>query len=95
MPLIPPGVATGPDCFHASRYLEVRPRVAGRRVCVIGGGQSGAEVVLNLLQQEGASAPASIVWISRRDGFWTLQEGGLVDQFFTPGYLSAYREMPL
>ncbi|MAU94822.1 MAG: hypothetical protein CMP81_02875 [Fulvimarina sp.] len=95
VPLIPPGVATGPDCFHASRYLEVRPRVAGRRVCVIGGGQSGAEVVLNLLQQEGASAPASIVWISRRDGFWTLQEGGLVDQFFTPGYLSAYREMPL
>lgn len=94
-PLIPAGVVTGPDCFHASRYLELRPKTAGRRVAVIGGGQSGAEVILNLLQQEGAAAPASISWVSRRDGFWTLQEGGLVDQFFTPGYLAAYREMPL
>ncbi|MBO0662312.1 SidA/IucD/PvdA family monooxygenase [Jiella sp. MQZ9-1] len=95
VPLIPAGVAQGPECFHASRYLEIRPAIAGRRVAVIGGGQSGAEVVLNLLQQEGAAAPASIAWVSRRDGFWTLQEGGLVDQFFTPGYLAAYREMPL
>ncbi|MBP0616398.1 lysine N(6)-hydroxylase/L-ornithine N(5)-oxygenase family protein [Jiella mangrovi] len=95
VPMIPAGVVTGPACFHASRYLEIRPKVAGRRVAVVGGGQSGAEVVLNLLQQDGPSAPASIDWISRRDGFWTLQEGGLVDQFFTPGYLAAYREMPL
>lgn len=92
-PLLPAGIATGPDCFHASCYLETSPETGGRRIAVVGGGQSGAEIVLNLMQQEGNRRPAAIDWISRRDGFWTLQEGGLVDQFFTPGYLAAYRKM--
>ncbi|MCP1198312.1 lysine N(6)-hydroxylase/L-ornithine N(5)-oxygenase family protein [Notoacmeibacter sp. MSK16QG-6] len=92
-PLIPANVVTGPDCFHASQYLHMHPDIAGRRVAVIGGGQSGAEIVLHLLQQDDRMSPDSLSWISRRDGFWTLQEGGLVDQFFTPDYLESYRSM--
>ncbi|OXT00645.1 hypothetical protein B7H23_11130 [Notoacmeibacter marinus] len=92
-PMVPPSVTTGPDCFHASQYLVIKPNIAGRRIAVIGGGQSGAEIVLHLLQQDYDRSPASLSWFSRRDGFWTLQEGGLVDQFFTPDYLAAYRTM--
>ena len=88
-PRLPEGAPLGPDCLHVESFLTRPPRIEGRRVVVIGGGQSGAEVMLDLLGRAGR--PASITWISRRDGFWSLQEGGLVDQFFTPGYLGAYR----
>ena len=88
-PRVPQGAPLGPDCLHVESYLTRPPRVEGRRVAVIGGGQSGAEVMLDLLGRAGR--PAEITWISRRDGFWSLQEGGLVDQFFTPAYLEAYR----
>ncbi|TDH38433.1 lysine 6-monooxygenase [Pseudohoeflea suaedae] len=92
-PVIPDGISTDNACFHAGNYLKMRPETGGKRVAVIGGGQSGAEILLHLMQQEGAQRPAAINWISRRDGFWTLQEGGLVDQFFTPNYLNAYRTL--
>ncbi|MFV0385442.1 lysine N(6)-hydroxylase/L-ornithine N(5)-oxygenase family protein [Paracoccus sp. (in: a-proteobacteria)] len=88
-PDIPGFAAPGPDCLHASRWLERPLRLAGRRIAVIGGGQSGAEIVLDLLSR--SDGPAQIIWISRRPGFWTLQEGAFIDQFFTPGYVMAWR----
>ena len=36
----------GPAVFHAAEYLTHRERAAGRRVLVLGGGQTGAEIVL-------------------------------------------------
>jgi lysine N6-hydroxylase len=89
-PYMPPGTPVGRDCLHVSSYLQTRPRLAGRRVALVGGGQSGAEVMLDLLQ--GADQPAEIVWLTRRSGFWHLQEAGLIDQFFTPAYQRTYRQ---
>jgi lysine N6-hydroxylase len=91
-PNIPEGAPLCADCLHVSAYLGERPALGGRRVALIGGGQSGAEVFLNLLSSE--PAPVEIIWLSRREAFWHLQEGGLVDQIFTPAYQSAYRTMP-
>ncbi|MDB6181775.1 lysine N(6)-hydroxylase/L-ornithine N(5)-oxygenase family protein [Paracoccus fistulariae] len=89
-PNIPDFAPAGPDCLHASRWLDLRPSLAGRRVAVIGGGQSGAEIVLDLLRRP--DAPAAITWISRRSGYWTLQDGAFIDQFFTPDYVTAWRQ---
>lgn len=92
VPNLPAVAPLGTDCLHVGSYLGERPLLAGRRVALIGGGQSGAEVMLDLLSSE--PAPADIVWLSRRVAFWHLQEGGLVDQIFTPAYQSAYRALP-
>lgn len=90
-PYLPPGAPTGRDCLHVSSYLQARPRTGGCRVVLVGGGQSGAEVMLDLLQSQ--DQPAEIVWLTRRSGFWQLQEGGLVDQIFTPAYQQTYRSL--
>lgn len=89
-PNIPDFAQPGPDCLHAAHWLDQRAPLAGRRVAVIGGGQSGAEIVLDLLGRD--PAPAQIIWISRRSGYWTLQEGAFIDQFFTPEYVTAWRQ---
>ncbi|MEY8827143.1 lysine N(6)-hydroxylase/L-ornithine N(5)-oxygenase family protein [Sedimentitalea sp. XS_ASV28] len=91
-PRIPEFVCPDSNCLHAAHWLDRAPPVAGRRIVVIGGGQSGAEIVLDLLARR--TPPAEIVWISRRSGFWTLQDGAFIDQFFTPDYISAWRRQP-
>lgn len=91
-PHMPEGTPIGPDCLHVGNYLDTRPKLEGRRVVLVGGGQSGAEVMLDLLAAE--PAPAQITWLSRRLAFWHLQEGGLIDQIYTPAYQAAYRAMP-
>nr|WP_256447708.1 SidA/IucD/PvdA family monooxygenase [Paracoccus marinaquae] len=92
VPRIPAFACPGTGCLHAAQWLDRAPSVAARRVVVIGGGQSGAEIVLDLLGRR--DPPAHVTWISRRSGFWTLQDGAFIDQFFTPGYIAAWRRQP-
>ncbi|WP_153772037.1 SidA/IucD/PvdA family monooxygenase [Labrenzia sp. CE80] len=83
----------GPTCFHASDYLHRAASFSGKRVAVIGGGQTGAEIVLDLLTSPGRE-PAQVSWISNLPRFSPLEEGGFVDQVFTPGYVSTYQTLP-
>ncbi|MCA9686712.1 MAG: lysine N(6)-hydroxylase/L-ornithine N(5)-oxygenase family protein, partial [Myxococcales bacterium] len=80
----------GPRCFHAidilSRPLELR----GARVAVIGGGQTGAEVVLELLRGRWGQ-PASLAWCSRRLNFQPLDESPFTNHLFTPGFVSVFQ----
>lgn len=92
VPYIPDYAPIGPDCFHGINYLDRKPDIAGKRVVVVGGGQTGAEIVLDLLTSE--NGPSDIVWLSRRSAFWHLQEGSLVDQIYAPAYHDAYRTLP-
>ncbi len=62
----------GDRVFHASELLLRDPDVAGKRIAVIGGGQSGAEVFHHLISRPGA-APAAVLWISRRTSFLPLE----------------------
>ncbi|MER8779369.1 SidA/IucD/PvdA family monooxygenase, partial [Mesorhizobium sp. M0977] len=40
---------TGRNLFHSSELLHIHPEVRRKHVCVVGGGQSGAEVMLHLV----------------------------------------------
>ncbi|WP_417686795.1 lysine N(6)-hydroxylase/L-ornithine N(5)-oxygenase family protein [Roseibium sp.] len=82
----------GDTCFHAGTYLYQTTPMQGRRVTVIGGGQTGAEIVLNLLTDPDRR-PEQVTWISNLARFSPLEEGGFVDQVFTPGYVGAYQSM--
>lgn len=80
-------------CLHSLRYLDRVPDVEGLRVAVIGGGQSGAEIVLDLLS--GARGrPGSIAWVSRRQTLEALDESPFSNEFFTPHYVDAFHRLP-
>lgn len=83
-----PGMA-----FHSSRAAFDLDRCAGKRVAVIGGGQSGAEIVLNLLNR-GADAPSHIDWISMRPNFQPLDETPFTNELFNPPYVASFHSLP-
>ena len=61
---------------------------------VVGGGQSGAEVVLDLMSGK-RGKPASITWLSRRQTLEALDETPFSNEFFTPYYVDAFHRLPM
>jgi lysine N6-hydroxylase len=78
--------------FHASRFLEVMPDVAGKRVAVIGAGQTGAELVDHLLNR--ADRPAQLSWIARRCNFLPLDDSAFANEYFLPRYSDHFFALP-
>ncbi|MCW5221056.1 L-lysine 6-monooxygenase [Verminephrobacter aporrectodeae subsp. tuberculatae] len=78
-------------CFHSSQYLVHRSAIQGDHVAVIGGGQSGVEIVIDLLQQGRASA---VTFITRRDSLYPLDDSPFVNQFYTPDGAANFAGLP-
>ena len=78
--------------FHSKDFLTRAPNLKGKRVVVIGGGQSGAEIVLHLLSTSD-QIPKKISWISRRLNFLPLDESPFTNEFFTPAYVSFFNNL--
>lgn len=83
---------SGPDVFHSSEYLLNRSVCKQKRIAVIGGGQSGAEIVNNLLHA-GAEAPRSISWITRRYNFLPIDDSPFTNELYTPGYSEFFYQL--
>jgi len=96
-------VATGllpnvPDCarplvgervFHVGDYTRYRDKVKGR-VVVVGGGQSGAEVVMDILE----SVPHSqLNWLGRRMSFSQLEDNCFINEIYIPSFTEKYRNL--
>ncbi|MGJ8146915.1 SidA/IucD/PvdA family monooxygenase, partial [Klebsiella pneumoniae] len=89
-PHLPPCVKTATQtCFHASEMSLRRPDLGGKRVSVVGGGQSGADLFLNALRGEWGDV-AEISWVSRRNNFNALDEAAFANEYFTPEYVSGF-----
>lgn len=78
--------------FHSSRFTMIAPDTAGRDVVVVGGGQSGAEVVRSMLGDRTA-LPASITWITSRANFLPLDDSPFVNEWFHPSYVEHVVEL--
>jgi lysine N6-hydroxylase len=87
VPNIPPwaDAFVGDHVFHSNDYLLHPTDVTGRVVVVVGGGQSGAEVVWHLLLDL-QHLPAQLVWISHRPNFLPLDESPFTNELFNPMY---------
>lgn len=83
----------GAGCLHSSEYMERAPCLRGRRVAVVGGGQSGAEIALHALRG-GFGPPAAVAWISRRGNFLPLDETHFTNEHFTPAYADHFFGLP-
>jgi len=83
----------GERCFHNAQAAQRIDRLAARRIAVIGGGQSGAEVQLHLLSSE-QSPGTEIEWISMRPNFLPLDDSPFTDELFTPQYVDSFLALP-
>jgi lysine N6-hydroxylase len=95
VPNIPPWARPylGNEVFHSIDYLRQPIDVTGQVVAVVGGGQSGAEVVWHLLLDI-AHLPAQLVWISHRSNFLPLDESPFTNELFTPAYSDYFFSLP-
>ncbi|HEX3605480.1 MAG TPA: SidA/IucD/PvdA family monooxygenase [Candidatus Dormibacteraeota bacterium] len=88
VPYVPEALAAapGPDLVHAADYLPNRERIrrAGS-VVVVGSGQSGAEVFLDLLREQPAHG-YRLTWITRSAGFLPMEYTRLALEHFSPEY---------
>jgi lysine N6-hydroxylase len=83
----------GNEVFHSLDYLRRPLDTTGRVVAVVGGGQSGAEVIWHLLADT-AHMPRQLIWTSRRDNFLPLDESPFTNELFSPGYSDYFFSLP-
>ncbi|MEU0006236.1 SidA/IucD/PvdA family monooxygenase [Streptomyces sp. NPDC006314] len=85
-PLRPLVDAPGVPVLHAADYLDHRDAVlAAEHVTVVGSGQSGAEVFLDLLRHRPAGRE-KLHWIGRTEAFAPMEYSKLGLEHFTPDY---------
>ncbi|HBF29913.1 SidA/IucD/PvdA family monooxygenase [Rhizobium sp.] len=78
----------GSNCFHNAEAAFRLGDLKARRVIVVGGGQSGGEIVEALLN--GSHAMDELTWISRRHNFEPINDTPFSNQVFSPEYVRAY-----
>ncbi|MFI8532250.1 lysine N(6)-hydroxylase/L-ornithine N(5)-oxygenase family protein [Streptomyces aquilus] len=85
-PLKPLVEAAGVPVIHAADYLAHRETLtAAEHVTVIGLGQSGAEIFLDLLRQRPAGREG-LHWLGRTEAFAPMEYSKLGLEHFTPDY---------
>ncbi|WP_369148937.1 lysine N(6)-hydroxylase/L-ornithine N(5)-oxygenase family protein [Streptomyces sp. R44] len=83
----------GHQVIHSSDLARLTPEWKGRRVLVVGAGQSGAEVVNHLLRDE-HGLPAELTWISSRAGFQPLDDSPFTNEWFSSNYVEYFSHLP-
>lgn len=80
---------------HSGAWLHRAADVlaGAQHVAVVGSGQSGAEVVLDLLRRTGSGGPA-VSWLTRTAAFTPLDYSKLVLEMTTPGYVEHFHGLP-
>lgn len=84
----------GESQFHVSEYIERSVGLGGKRVCVVGGGQSGAEAFLDLISRPQHERPRRISWISRRRNFYPIDDSPFTNDLYMPGFSDYFVTLP-
>lgn len=84
----------GATQFHVSEYLPRSKRLRGKRVAVVGGGQSGAEAFLDLITRPKPERPGWAVWVSRRRSYFPLDDSTFTNDFYMPDYSDYFSRLP-
>ncbi|MFD9819987.1 lysine N(6)-hydroxylase/L-ornithine N(5)-oxygenase family protein [Streptomyces violascens] len=93
-PLKPLADAPAVPVIHSADYLDHRARLlAAGHITVIGSGQSGAEVFLDLLRNRPAGAE-KITWLTRTEAFAPMEYSKLGLEHFTPDYTRYFHALP-
>ncbi|MDA5283062.1 lysine N(6)-hydroxylase/L-ornithine N(5)-oxygenase family protein [Streptomyces sp. NPDC054904] len=84
----------GPTQFHVADYLGAARDVGGKRVVVIGGGQSGAEAFLDLISRSGWELPRRVSWISRRPNYFPIDDSPFTNDYYMPSHADYFYGLP-
>ncbi|WP_409281677.1 lysine N(6)-hydroxylase/L-ornithine N(5)-oxygenase family protein [Pseudomonas defluvii] len=86
-------VLGGEHCQHSHGYMHAQHSLAGKRVTVVGGGQSGAEIFLDVLSGR-RGVVSELNWITRRANLEPLDETPFTNEYFSPDYVRAFYALP-
>jgi len=75
----------GDTVYHVKDFLKKGNQWKGKSIAIVGGGQSGAEIVQALIADD-KNLPSAINWISSRDHFAPMDESVFANEIFTPNY---------
>ncbi|MBQ0849785.1 lysine N(6)-hydroxylase/L-ornithine N(5)-oxygenase family protein [Streptomyces sp. NPDC057621] len=93
-PMRPLAEAPGVPVIHAADYLKHRDDfLTADHITVIGSGQSGAEVFLDLLRNRPAGRER-IHWLARTEAFAPMEYSKLGLEHFTPDYTRYFHALP-
>ncbi|HEX2904587.1 MAG TPA: SidA/IucD/PvdA family monooxygenase [Jatrophihabitans sp.] len=96
-PWVPPlaqPYLSDPRIFHISQFTSAATDVAGLRVTVVGGGQSGAEAFLDLINRQDAQLPRRVSWISRRANFFPIDDSPFTNDYYMPDHSDYFASLP-
>ncbi|MFF4745460.1 lysine N(6)-hydroxylase/L-ornithine N(5)-oxygenase family protein [Streptomyces sp. NPDC001268] len=86
--------APGVPVIHSADYLEHRERLlAAGHITVIGSGQSGAEIFLDVLRARPAGTER-VHWLARTEAFAPMEYSKLGLEHFTPDYTRYFHALP-
>jgi lysine N6-hydroxylase len=94
-PWVPPHACCGAGAaqFHVSEFVSRSKGLAGKRVAVVGGGQSGAEAFLDLISRPEADRPRRVSWISRRGNFFPIDDSPFTNDYYMPCYSDHFHRL--
>ena len=83
-----------PRLFHISQFTSAASNLAGLRVTVIGGGQSGAEAFLDLINRPDDQLPRRVSWVSRRANFFPIDDSPFTNDYYMPDHSDYFAGLP-
>jgi lysine N6-hydroxylase len=85
----------GDGVVSSGAYLSRRDALLrAEHVTVVGSGQSGAEVVLDLLRADGVAKGPAVTWVTRTPAFAPMEYSKLGLEHFTPDYTRYFSGLP-
>ncbi|WP_407175789.1 lysine N(6)-hydroxylase/L-ornithine N(5)-oxygenase family protein [Bradyrhizobium sp. STM 3562] len=78
--------------YHAADYLERQLPHAHEHVLVVGGGQTGAEIIEDILTR---SVSTQITWATSRSNLFAIDDNSFVNEAYTPAYSRRFHALPL
>ncbi|PRX26157.1 mycobactin lysine-N-oxygenase [Paraburkholderia sp. BL18I3N2] len=82
----------GETVYHVDDYLNRKPFSEDEHVLVVGGGQSGAEVVEHMLTESG---PDKITWATSRANLFAMDDNAFVNEAYMPSYSQRFHTLPI
>jgi lysine N6-hydroxylase len=79
---------------HSANFMQFNQHVlkSVQSICVIGSGQSAAEIVLELLKEQ-ENFPRRIMWVTRARGFFPMEYSKLGLEHFSPEYMQYFYQL--
>lgn len=83
----------GADVFHAKSPELAKIDLTGKRVLIIGGGQTGVEVFTNAIMNKWGRVK-NIRLVTRRQNLEPLDESPFTNEYFNPNYVETFFKIP-